>query len=80
MKTSEAVAKRIRALLVKKNMTQYRLCKNLAMHQNTMTNIMTAKNKSVNLNTVLLVSRGLGITASEFFNDPIFESDDLNIE
>ena len=80
MKTSQAVAKRVKDLLVQKNMTQYRLCKNIAMHLNTMTNIMTAKHKSVNLNTILQISKGLGITASEFLNDPIFESDDLIFE
>ena len=80
MKTSQAVAKRIKDLLAKKDMTQYRLCKNIAMHNNTMTNIMTAKNKSVNLNTILLISRGLGITASEFLNDPIFENAELDVD
>jgi len=80
MKTSQAVAKRIKDLLAQKDMTQYRLCKNIAMHNNTMTNIMTAKNKSVNLNTILLISRGLGITASEFLNDPIFENAELDVD
>ena len=79
MKTSEAVAKRIRELLIQKNMTQYRLCKDMAIHLNTMTNIMTAKNKSVNLNTILQICRGLGITASEFMSDPMFNNTELDI-
>ena len=80
MKTSQAVAKRTKDLLAQKNMTQYRLCKNIAMHNNTMTNIMTAKNKSVNLNTILLICRGLGMTASEFLNDPVFENAELDFD
>ena len=80
MKISEAVAKRTRDLLEKKKMTQYRLCKDLAMHPRTMATIMAGENKAVNLKTVLLFSRGLGITAAEFLNDPIFENADLDIE
>jgi DNA-binding Xre family transcriptional regulator len=79
MKTSEVVAKRIRALLFEKNITQYKLCKNMAIPEITLTRIMTTKNKSVNLNTILLVCRGIGITAGEFFTDPIFESPELDI-
>jgi len=80
MKTSEAVASRIRELLKQKNMTQYGLCKKMAIHLNTLTNIMTAKNKSVNLNTIILVCRGLEVTVEHFFSDPIFESEELVIE
>jgi len=80
MKTSQAVAMRIRDLLTAKNMTQYRLCKIMAIHQNTLSTIMSAKNKSVNLNTLILISRGFGITVSEFLNHPIFESDELDID
>jgi len=80
MKTSQAVARRIKDLLAQKNMTQYRLCKNMAIHLNTMTNIMTAKHKSVNLNTILQISKGLGVSPSEFLNDPMFTSDDLDFD
>ena len=80
MKISEAVAKRTKDLIAQKNITQYRLCRDIAMHLNTMTNIMTAKNNSVNLKTILQISKGLGITPSEFLNDPIFTSDDLDME
>ena len=80
MKISEAVAKRTRDLLIQKNITQYRLCKELAMHPRSMATIMAGENKSVNLKTILLFSRGLGITASEFLNDPLFESLELEVD
>jgi len=80
MRVSEAVAKRTRALLLEKNMTQYRLEKVMAIPHNTMTTIMNAKNNSVNLKTILQISRGLGITASEFLNDPLFENASLEID
>ena len=80
MKISEAVARRTKDLIAQKNITQYRLCKDIDMHLNTMTNIMTAKNKSVNLKTILQISKGLGITPSEFLDDPIFTSVELDTE
>ena len=80
MKLSTAVALRISNLLREKNMSQYRLEKNIAMPHNTMKTLMGERNKSVNLRTVLQIIRGLDLTVSEFFNDPIFESDELDID
>jgi DNA-binding Xre family transcriptional regulator len=80
MKTSEVVAKRIRALLFDKNITQYKLCKDMAIPETTLTHIMASKNKSVNLNTILLVCRGIGITAGEFFTDPLFDNPEFDID
>ena len=80
MKLSTAVALRISKILRDKNMSQYRLEKNIAMPHNTMKTLMGERNKSVNLKTVLQIIRGLEMTTSEFFNDPIFESDELEID
>ena len=41
---------------------------------------MRETNKSVNLKTVLQIVRGLDMTVSEFFDDPIFKSDELEID
>lgn len=81
MKTvSNAVVKRIKELLERKNMSIYRLEKITAMSHNTMQTLMRADNNSVNLKTVLLVVRGLGITAEEFFASPLFEDEDLDVD
>lgn len=80
MKIGELIAKRTRELLTQKNMTQYRLAKTMAIHQNTMTNIMNAKNNTINLKTVMLICFGLDMTIDEFFNDPIFRSKDIEID
>ena len=80
MKLSTAVAKRIDGILKEKNMSQYRLEKKTAMPHNTMKTLMGERNSGVNLKTVLLIIRGLDMTASEFFNDPIFEDPDLEID
>ena len=80
MKIAEAVAKRTKELLQEKNMSQYRLEKNMTIPHGTMIDIMSAKNNSVNLRTALQIAKGLGITAGEFFTSPYFENEDLDID
>jgi DNA-binding Xre family transcriptional regulator len=80
MKISAAVAMRISNILIQKNLSQYRLEKIIAMPHNTMKTLMGERNKSVNLKTVMQIARGLDMTLSEFFNDPIFENSDLEID
>lgn len=81
MKTvSRAVVLRIKEILLEKDMSIYRLEKNTAMSHNTMQTLMRADNNSVNLKTVLLVCRGLGVTAEYFFSSPLFEDEDLEVD
>ena len=79
MKLSTAVAMRISNVLREKNMSQYRLEKNIAMPHNTMKTLMGERNKSVNLRTVMQIIKGLDMTPAEFFDDPLFVSDELDI-
>lgn len=80
MKISEAVAIRLGRILNERNMTQYRLEKEIAMPHNTMKTLMGKRNKSVNLRTIMQIAKGLNMTVSEFFNDPIFEDENLEID
>ena len=80
MKISEAVALRLGRILNEKNMTQYRLEKEIAMPHNTMKTLMGKRNNSVNLRTIMQIAKGLNMTVSEFFNDPIFEDENLEID
>ena len=79
MKLSTAVAERISNILAEKQMSQYRLEKIIAMPHNTLKMLMSGRNKSVNLRTVMQIVKGLDMTVAEFFNDPLFESEDLEI-
>lgn len=81
MKTvTEVVVRRIKEILSEKGLSIYRLEKNTAMSHNTMQTLMRADNNSVNLKTVLLIIRGLGITTAEFFNSPMFDDEDLDVD
>lgn len=77
---SEVVAKRIKEILNEKGMSIYRLEKITAMSHNTMQTLMRADNNSVNLKTVLLVICELGVTTAEFFNSPMFDNEDLDLD
>lgn len=77
---STVVVKRIKQILKEKNMSVYRLEKITAIPHSTMQTLMRADNNSVNLKTVLLVCRGLGVTAEYFFASNLFEDEDLDID
>lgn len=77
---SKIVVKKIKEILNEKGMSIYRLEKTTAMSHNTMQTLMRADNNSVNLKTVLLIIRGLGITTAEFFSSPIFDDENLDID
>ena len=76
----QAVAKRVNKLLTERKMTQYRLKQNSGIQHGTMNSIMSAKNKGIELNTVMMIAHGFKMTEIEFLDDPIFMSEDLEIE
>ena len=80
MTVSQAVAKRINQLLTERKMTQYRLEQNSGIQHGTMNGIMSARNKGIELNTVMMIARGFRMTVTEFLDDPIFTADNLEIE
>lgn len=79
MNISSAVALRVSNILSERNKSFYRLEKDADIPHNTMKTLMRETNKSVNLRTVIQIAKGLNMTLSEFFNDPIFESEELEI-
>ncbi len=77
---NDAVAKRITALLKEKNMTQYRLEQKSGVQHGSMQCIMNGRNKTVTLSTIILLAKGFGMSRSQFLDDEIFASPDLEIE
>ena len=80
MNVCQAVAIRIKKLLKERNMTQYRLEKESGIQHGTMNGIISAKNRGIELNTVMMIARGFHMTVLEFLNDPVFTSEELEIE
>ena len=77
---NDAVAKRISDLLKEKNMTQYRLEQESGIQHGSMQCIMNGRNKTVTLSTVILLANGFQMSLSEFLDDEIFSSEDLELE
>jgi len=50
------------------------------MPHNTIKTFMGERNNGVNLKTVMQIARGLNITTAEFFSDPVFEDENLEID
>lgn len=75
-----AIAKRIRDLLDERNMSLYKLEKDACIPHSTMMSLMNCKRESCTVKTVILIARTLGLTVSEFFNDDIFENEELHID
>ncbi len=79
MTVNEAVAKRIAKLLQKNGITQYRLEQNSGIQHGSMQCIMNGRNKTVTLSTVMVLAKGFGMSLIEFLDDPIFNSEELDL-
>ena len=79
MSLNQAFAIRVRKLLGEKKMTQYKLEQLTGLYHSTMSYILNYKVKASNFNTMALIIRELGVTISEFFDDPIFDFVNLDI-
>ena len=80
VKVSQAVAVRIKELLVERKMTLYKLEKQSGVLHGTMSNIMYGRNQGITLTTLIQISNGFGIPVIEFLNSPLFCTDKLDIE
>ena len=80
MTVNDAVAKRISKLLREKDMSQYRLEQESGIQHGSMQCIMNGRNKTVTLSTVILLAKGFQMSLTEFLDDEIFSSEDLEIE
>ena len=80
MTVNDAVAKRISKLLREKGISQYRLEQESGIQHGSMQCIMNGRNKTVTLSTIIMIARGFNMPLTEFLDDEIFRSDDLEIE
>ena len=80
MNVSEAVAKRIRELLIEKDMTQYRLEQKSGILHGSMACILNGRNKTVTLSTIYMLARGFDMTIIDFLNKDFFLSNEVEFE
>ena len=72
MTLKEAIIQRIFKLCDERGLTINKLSTVCGMTQSTINNIVNGRNKSVTTSTVKKICDGLGITITDFFDDPLF--------
>lgn len=80
MTINQALAIRVRELLKEKNMSQYKLEQETGLYHSTMNAILNNRVKASNFKSIALIVKALGMSLSDFFNNPVFNFDNINIE
>lgn len=80
MTINQAVAIRVRELLKKKKMSQYKLEQETGLYHSTMNAILNNRVKASNFKSIALIVKALGMSLTDFFNNPVFNFDNINIE
>ena len=78
MNIAEATAKRIKQLLEINNLSEYALKKKTCLSDKTLTFMFKGKNKDVRLSTIRLVAEAFGMSISEFFDDELFNYENID--
>ena len=71
MKSTTAVALRISKLLIKHNMTRYKLSRKIAMSEVTLKHILDEEYRSIKFDTLVLIADGFDMTVQEFLDDEL---------
>ncbi len=61
-------------------MTQYKLEQLTGIYHSTMTDILNCKYKTSNIKNMAQIIRELGLSMNEFFDSPLFDFDELEID
>ena len=80
MTTCEAIAIRVKNLLEQNNLSQYALCKKIAIDPSKIYNILYKRCKTVTLDKVYLLAQGFDMTVQDFLNDPVFAMDNIDAD
>lgn len=80
MLLNQCISEKIENLRKEKKLGVYTLCNKAAISYETYRSIRKNKNKDIYIRTLLIILRALDTTPEEFFSDPIFYSEELDID
>ena len=80
MNLNRAFALRVSNLLTEKKMSKYKLEKETGLTHSTLRYIFNEVNIDVKFSTIVKVCRALNVTLIEFFDDKLFDIDNLDVE
>ncbi len=80
MKAQEAVRLRIIELAQSKNLSINKIATNCFINTSTLTSLLNGHSKKSEIATISRICYGLGVSIKEFFNSPIFENNEEDLD
>lgn len=80
MLLNELISTKLEKIRKEKKIKIYTLCKKAAISYETYRSIRKNKNKDIYIRTLLILLQTLETTPAEFFSDPMFTSEELDID
>ncbi|MBQ9117720.1 MAG: helix-turn-helix domain-containing protein [Clostridia bacterium] len=80
MLLNELISQKLESIRKAKHIKVYTLCKEAAISYETYRSIRKNRNKDIFLRTLLILLRTLDVTPVEFFSDPMFQNEELDID
>ena len=80
MLLNELIANKLESIRKEKNIKVYTLCKRASISYETYRSIRKNKNKDIYLRTLLILLQALETSPVEFFSDPMFVSEELDLD
>ena len=80
MTLNEAFAIRAKEIMKEKKITQYKITQETGIYPSTMNYILHGKTRASNFKTMALIIRSLDVSIAEFFDSPVFDFENLEIE
>ena len=80
MLLNQLIAQKLEQIRKDKKLGVYTLCNKAAISYETYRSIRNNKNKDIYLRTLLILLRTLEVCPKDFFSDPLFYSDELDID
>ena len=77
MELTVAIARRINELMLQNNLTQYGLSVKSGINQSVISRILNHKKMTLTIHTIYAFTMGLNISLPEFFNSPLFFTENL---
>ncbi|MBQ3019152.1 MAG: helix-turn-helix transcriptional regulator [Clostridia bacterium] len=77
MQLTALISKRIKDLLKQRKWTRYELARRAAIPCSTLYYTLAAEGDSLKTSTLINICRGFGINMFDFFNDPMFELENI---
>ena len=80
MVLNQYISEKLEAIRKEKHIGVYTLCNKAAISYETYRSIRKNRNKDIYIRTLLIILRALDITPFEFFQDPVYNNNELDID